>query len=125
MPNQQIVHPLLMRTLAQFHFPNVVSIQSHTITYDPSNEEIETWVANPLLASIAAYIEPVSDKIEVRRPDQTIIENGWNITLAGFYPTIKEIDRAIDDLGRVHNIISVDFDAFQTQTNLLTEIINA
>jgi hypothetical protein len=47
------------------------------------------------------------------------------ISLAGYYPTINEIDQATDELGHVYNIIGVDFDAFQTQTVLKTEIINA
>lgn len=125
MPNQQLIHPQLMRQLGQFHFPNMVTIQSHTISFDAANEEVETWVDDPLLVSLIAYIEPIDNKIEIRKPDQTVLENGWNISLAGFYPTIQELDQATDELGRVHNIIAVTFDAFQTQTNLLTEIINA
>lgn len=114
-----------MRHVAQNHFPNTVSIQVHTITYDASNEPVETWVTDPLLVDLSAYVEPIDGKVEVRREDQTIIVNGWNISLAGFYPTIKETDQATDELGRIHNILGVDFDAFHTQTNLTTEIINA
>lgn len=125
MPDQQIVHPLLMQTLAQFHFPNFVSIQVHTITYDAANEEVHTWVDDPLLVALSAYIEPIDNKTEVRRSDQTILEDGWNIVLNGYYPTIHEIDQATDETGRVHNIIEVHWDAFKTQTILTTEIINA
>jgi len=125
MPDQQIVHPLLMQTLAQFHFPNIVGIQVHTITYDAANEEVHTWVDDPLLIGLSAYIEPIDSKIEIRKPDQTILENGWNIVLAGYYPTINEIDQVTDELEHVYNILGVDFDAFKTQTILTTEIINA
>jgi hypothetical protein len=97
----------------------------YTVTYDPSNEPIDTWVEDPLLTDLLAMVEPLPNKFEQRRPDQTIIVNGWAIALAGYYPTIKEVDQATDELGRVHNIIGVDFDAFHTQTNLVTEIINA
>jgi hypothetical protein len=124
MPNS-LVHPNLLTHLAQHHFPNFVSIQVHTITYDSANEPVETWVTDPLLVGLSAYIEPMDNKVEVRREDQTIIVNGWNISLAGFYPTIKETDQVTDELSRIHNILGVDFDAFHTQTNLTTEIINA
>jgi len=124
MPNL-LIHPRLMQHVAQSHFPNTVDVARFTIVYDSSNEPVETWVAEPLMQELPAYIEPLDNRIEVRRSDQTIIENGWHISLAAFYPTIKEIDRVTDELGRVHNILSVDFDAFHTQTNLITEIINA
>jgi hypothetical protein len=120
-----LVHPKLMQHMAQHHFPNVVSIQVHTITYDPANEPIETWLTNPLLIDLAAYIEPVDEKIEIRRSDQTIIINGWIISLSEYYPTIEEVDQVTDELGKIYNILGVDFDAFHTQTNLTVEIINA
>lgn len=119
------VHPKLLTHMAQHHFPNTVSIQVHTITYDSANEPVETWVTAPLLVGISAYIEPIDIRTEIRREDQTIIENGWNIALAGYYPTIKAVDQATDELGRIHNILKASFDAFHTQTNLTTEIINA
>ena len=124
MPNQ-LVSPYLMRHVARFAFPNTVSIQVYTVTYDSSNEPVDTWHDDPLLVNLSAYIEPIDNRIEIRRSDQTIIENGWNISLAGFYPTIKETDQLTDELGRVHNILGVDFDAFHTKTDLITEIINA
>lgn len=115
----------MLQTVAQFHFPNTVSIQSKTVVFDSSNEPTDTWVTDPLLVDLPAYIEPIDRRIEIRRPDQTIIENGWNISLAGFYPTIKETDQVTDELGRVHNILVASFDAFHTKTDLVTEIINA
>jgi len=124
MPNS-LISPNLMKHVARFHFLNTVDVARFTVVYDSSNEPVETWVNDPLLQDLLAYIEPFDSRIEVRRADQTIIENGWHISLAAFYPTIKEIDRATDELGRVHNILGVDFDAFHTQTNLITEIINA
>lgn len=124
MPNQQLVHPQLMRTLAQFHFPNTVTIQNKTVTYNAANEPVDTWADDPLLVGLAAYIETVNNKVEIRRADQTIVENGWSISIAGYYSNIQEGDQAIDDANRVHNIVQVDVDAFQTQTNLITEIIN-
>ncbi len=124
MPNQQIIHPQMMQLIARYHYPNTVTIQSLTVTYNAANEPITSYVDDPLLIELAAYIEPVQNKVEIRRADQTIVENGWNIVLADYYPTIKENDQATDDLGRIHNIIQADIDAFQTQTTLITEIIN-
>lgn len=126
MTQQRIIHPRMLSHVARFHYPNTVSVQSMTVVFDSSNEQTIVWIDDPLLLDLQAYIEPFDNRMgEMRRADQTIVENAWHIQLAGYYPTIKEEDQVTDDLGRVHNILGVDHDAFKTQTNLKTEIINA
>lgn len=116
----------MLSHVARFHYPNLISVQVMTVAFDSSNEQTTTWVDDPLLIALMAYIEPFDNRGgELRRSDQTIVENAWHIQLAGYYPTIKEEDQVTDELGRVHNILGVDSDAFSTQTNLNTEIINA
>lgn len=124
------VHPDLMQHLAALAsvspFPNLITRRTIVITYDPdTNEPIETPTVDPMVQNIAAYIEPIDmQKGEIRRADQTIVENGWNIALAGSY-NIDVDDTVIDERGNVYNVLHVAQDAHRTQTTLICEIINA
>lgn len=124
------IHPKLMEHLSRYSggvatpFPNLITRQTMVRTYDPNtNEPIDTPTSDPLLQNVAAYIEPVDSRQEVRRADQTVVENGWNISLAGFYH-IDVDDTVFDELGNVYNVLHVSQDAFKTQTTLIAEIIN-
>lgn len=123
------IHPDLMTHLSAWAsvspFPNLITRQVVTITYDPNtNEPIETPITDPLIQNVAGYIEPIDmQNGELRRTDQTIVENGWNISLAGSY-NIDVDDTVIDELSNVYNVLHVSQDAFRTQTTLICEIIN-
>lgn len=128
MPNHQdmLIHPLMVDTVAKTHFPNRIVIANATIVYDSANEPTTVYIIDGMLGLIEAYIEPLISKVgqEIRRKDETIVSQAWNISLDGYFPTIDELDQATDEIGRVFNIISTNFDAFHTQTNLVAEIVH-
>src|SRR3990172_12997961 len=115
------IHPDLMTHLAALAsvspFPNLITRQIVVITYDPdTNEPIETPSIDPLIQNVAAYIEPISIHTgEIRKADQTIVTNGWEISLAGFY-NIDVDDIVVDEFDNVYNVLHVSQDAFKTQT---------
>jgi len=127
MPNE-LIHPDLMRHLSRSHSGSRVAIANAAITYDPSNEPTTTYVIDPLMIDIPALIEPVigigGRGQEVRRPDQTIVQNPYNVLLYGFYPRITVDDQLIDDKSRTFDIITVAHDDFETQTILVCERVN-
>lgn len=122
--DRSLIDPRLMAHLARTHFPNLVTIGELTTTYDASNEPIFTFAADNDLTDIAAYIEPVLSNQEIRREDQTVVTNAFNIVLAGSYPSIDEHNNLTDDLGRVFNIISASIDGLRTQTIIVGELVN-
>jgi hypothetical protein len=127
MPNT-FIHPNLMRELSKLAsvspFPNLITRQVNTRTYDPNtNEPIETPSNDPLIQNVASYIEPIDVQKEIRKADQTLVENGWYISIAGFY-NITVGDTVIDENSNIYNVLHVSHDAFQTQTVLTCEIIN-
>lgn len=119
----RLFHKKYARHVAKYHYPNTVRIQSSTITFDTSNEPTIVWADVSSLIGLTAYIEPFDGTEEIRKPDQTIITNGFHITIAGAY-NITEGQRAIDELENTYNIITASNDSFNQQTNLICEIVN-
>lgn len=122
------LHPDLMKELARFGdaspYPNIVTVQTSTRTYNSAtNEPIETLSDDVTMQNLSAYIEPIDSRKEIRRSDQTVVENGWYISIAGFYD-ITVNNTIIDDFDNGYNVLHVDHDAFKTQTVLTCEIIN-
>ena len=119
-----IVHSQMMHDLIRI-FNALCTIETESVTQDPnSGEETISYAADPLMTSIRCYIEPTSPTTEVRRTDQTIVENAYNICLQGYYPHIDVEDRARLNDNSVHNILAVNSDDTHTVTFLTTEIIN-
>lgn len=122
------IHPRLMAHLsargANSAYPNAITVQTSTRTYHAdTNEPIETLADDAVMVDLPAYIEPIDAKMEIRRSDQTIVQNGFRIAIAGFY-TLTEGQTLVDESDNAYNIIMVSNDAFQTQTNVIAEIIN-
>lgn len=122
--SRSIIHQRFMATVAQDHFPNTVKIQNPTIAYDESNEQVKVWVDDSDLKDLKAYIEPIDATQEVRKSDQTVVTNGYLITLADAYD-VAEGQRVVDELSNAYDILSASIDAFNTHTNLTCEIVNS
>lgn len=125
MSDSPLIHPRLMRELRNHH-NSLCTIEINTEVQDPnSGEETTTYRADPLMTAIRCYVEAQTRR-EIRRPDQTIVENAFVIQLAGYYPRIDVEDHAIilGATDQVHNILGVSHDDTQTITYLDTEIIN-
>lgn len=121
---RNIFHPKLMGHVAKHHYPNTIKVQNPTIAYDESNEQIKVWVDDNDLVDLKAYIEPIDATQELRKADQTIVMNGYNITIADSV-NISEGQRVVDEVGNVYNVLNGSNDAFRTQTNLICEIVNS
>lgn len=121
---RNLFHPKFMATVAQDHFPNTCKIQNPTIAYDESNEQVKVWVDDSELKDLKAYIEPIDATQELRKADQTIVMNGYMITLADAYD-IAEGQRIVDESSNAYDILSASIDAFNTHTNLTCEIVNS
>lgn len=122
------IHPDLMQEFSKWgsysHFPNIITVQTVTTTYNSStNEPTQTRTNDVTMSDLSAYIEPVSTTQEIRKANQTVVTNAWMISLAGFYD-VSVGNAIIDELGNVYNVLDVDHDAYRTQTVLTCEIVN-
>lgn len=119
-----LIHPQLMQHLAQTHFKSRVTVNSQTTTYDAANEPVFTYTPIAQLSNIPAYIEPAIGPTEIRRKDQTVVVNGYNILLAGYFPTISEEDTLIDQDKRTFNIIDAATDDTRSTTWIVAERVD-
>lgn len=125
MTKRALIHPRMMTALVN-HFPQQCSIGHETIGQNPdSGEEETTYPIDPGLTNIDCALEPQrgAGSGEIRRPDQTIVENPYVIALRGYYPTIDQEDHAVID-GLAYNILFVRHDATHTITFLDVERVN-
>lgn len=114
----------MMRELRTI-FNTLCTIETEQVTQDPnSGEETLSYIADQQMTAIKCYLEPQS-QVEVRRPDQTIVERPWAICLQGYFPRIDVEDRARLNTGDLHNILAVKHDDTHAVTFLDTEIINS
>lgn len=114
----------MLRALTMI-FNSTCVIEPETIATNPdSGEEEVTYVADPQMIDILCYVEPQS-QVEIRRPDQTIVERPFTIALQGYFPRIDVEDQAVVNGTQRHNILAVRHDDTNTITFLDTEIINS
>lgn len=122
--NARYTHPRRLANM-QAHFNSIVRIARGVETRDDFNQPTITYIDDPQLTTIRAYKEPeMAGTGENRQDTQTVVTNRWLVYLAGYYPTINTVDRAIVD-GVPHNILNVMHDDSKTLTVLNTEIVNA
>lgn len=117
-----LVHPRMMRSLPTL-FASRCTIGHETITQDESGQEVTTYPPDPSLANIPCYVEPLegAGSGEIRRADQTIVENPYTIALQGYFPTIDQEDQAIVNGTDIYNILFVRHDDTRTLTFLDVE----
>lgn len=126
----QLTHPELMTVLGATHFNATVKFQNGTTTYDAANEPTQTYADDLVLIDIKAYIEPMlgggttASGEENRASNQTIVAEMFNVSLAGYYPTITNGMQMVDASGRAYNVIAMAFDDTLTTTWLVCQRIN-
>lgn len=116
--------PRLMRSLAN-HFSRIGIRYTPTTTRTGSGAAVVTYQRDQQLAPINIYKEPIASAVgqEVRRPDQTIVTNGFKLALNGYYPMIVVADVIrIDETN--YNVITVEHDDSRTFTMLTVEVVN-
>lgn len=118
-----IISPRLIGSLdSTGHFPDTVTIQVVTETKNEYQEPVQSW-ANALgMVDLAANVAPTSTR-EVRTPNAVYAEATHTIMLAGAWETITTRQRAVDDRGRVFDILGVETDTFATTTRLMCRMV--
>jgi hypothetical protein len=122
-----IFHPDLMRHLAQNRFGSTGTVQHGTITQGSDGEPIVTYANDPLLTRIPCQVEPhrAQGDAEIRRPNNTVVTEPFDILLAGYYPRISVTDQLVVwPTQATHNILRVAHDDTRTYTTLVTEIVS-
>ncbi len=127
MPDSLIFHPRLMAHLAQNRFGSTADVQHKTITTDSFGEEIITYVTDTAVTAIPCQVEPRTNRTdsEIRRPDQTIVTQPFDVLLNGYYPTIAVSDQLlVHPREERHDILKVAHDDARAYTVLTTEIVS-
>lgn len=118
------VDPRLMRSIS-----NVLRRVGYryvaTVTRTGSGATMITYQRDQQLPPIKLYKEPISSAVgqEVRRPDQTIVINGFKLFLDNYYPMMRVADVIrVDEVN--YNIITVERDDTKVLTILTVEVVN-
>jgi hypothetical protein len=120
-----LMHPEFMRYVSDRRFNAIARIQIASITQDSnSGENTITYASDPALTAVACQVDPVSSDAELRRPDLTLVDNGYSILLAQYAPTITIQSNVILDDGTIHNVLKIAHDDSHSHTVLTTEIIS-
>lgn len=118
---RSIIHPDFMRTVSEFHRNTLIRLYEVTITRNDFNEELRV----PRLLDIVfyAYIQLAKGDQEIRRADQTLVSEAYDVSCDGYYPQIT-VEHLINVQGILHNVLSVRHDDTHTLTMLITEVVN-
>ena len=112
-----IVDPRLMGALGS-HFPSRCTIQYLTETVDTDGQMVKTWTDRH--ADVPCNVAPLKGR-EIKRPNQTYVVANTSIALQGYYPDIKESDRATVG-GTTYDILLVE-SLLSTMTRLSCEVV--
>lgn len=114
-----LFHPDMLDRLGDF-FPSACTIQYPVKTQDPiTGEESIIWTDVAGHVDIPCSHGP-SGGVEVKLPDQTYVTSNYTLALAGSYPTVTEVMRAVVD-SVVYDIILVQPDSHGMKTRILTQ----
>ena len=119
--NRSIVNNRLMASVSQFHRNTQIRLCTVTITINDFNEELEITSLTDVL--IKGYMQPSKPDQEVRRADQTIVLEAFDISCDGYYPQL-EVDSVLYIGSEFYNVLSVRHDDTHTMTMLVAEIYN-
>lgn len=116
-----IVSPYLMQALAA-HFNSTVDLRAPETIQDEAGQEVT--VHPPTDKRIKAYKEPLGADQEVRREDQTLVTEGYNFVLQGYFPDVNVEYQLVDlttGLDELYDIIKVVSDDSRTFTIITAE----
>jgi hypothetical protein len=116
-----VVHPRMLQTLEDF-YPSEVTIQAKTtLGRKPNGEEVIAWADVSGLTGLRGNLaDPGRTVYERRSTDLTRTTQAPGLNLAGYYPEITVLHRAIVD-GTAWNITAVHHDSLGSVTRLELE----
>ena len=115
---QPIMHQRVLAALARF-YPSTCTIQQATFTADTVGQPQPAWAL--FLADIPCRISPAGGR-EVKAPDQTYDVASHTINLAGYYPMITVVMRAVIS-AVVYDILSIEYDGNHFTTRMQVQIV--
>lgn len=118
---QDLIHPRLLTDLFRF-FASNCTIQRATQSADTYRSEVLTYANLAGHVSIPCIIAPTGGQ-EIKAPNMTYVVASHHVTLAGYYPNIREKDRAI--IGTMTlDILIVECDSQAETTRLICQIVD-
>lgn len=123
-----LFHPDWSTHVAVTHKTDQLTVCDQVMVQDASGEPVLTYVDDPLLTNLDGYIEPVINTTgasEVRRADETIVEQAYNIVIYRSIPNLTDSHSIRDARGRIFNIINSGLGTSDQTTWILAERINA
>ena len=117
---KEMFSTLLFDALERF-YPDTVKIQGSTVTQDGYGGTVETWADIQGLTALPCAIAPATGG-EQKRADMTLVVGSHVISIAGFYNTIAEHDRAVV-AGVNYDILLVRLDSHRKMTSLAVQIV--
>jgi hypothetical protein len=115
-----LIHPSMMARLHEF-YPTTVTIQEPTEVQGPYGDIDLVWANKIGYVDLDCRLSPAGGK-ELKRPDQTYVVASHIISIAGYYPGIDEIDRAVI-AAQNYDILMVESDGQGDSTRLAVEVV--
>jgi head-tail adaptor len=119
--NSQLIHSDLMLHLTPMHFNARAKIYSLTKTQSDTGEETETFTTDDNVWAVYISSPPANE--EIRRPNQTIVTEAFQIGFAAYVPDLKLEDK-IKVGERWYTVLGVSHDGHETKTIATAEIVN-
>lgn len=119
--NRSIVNSRMMASVSQFHRSTLIRLCNTVITANEVNEIITTYTLRDVI--IKGYMQPTKANQEIRRADQTIVLEAYDISCDGYYPQV-EVDSVLYIGTEYYNVLSVRHDDTSTLTMLVVEVYN-
>lgn len=123
-----LFHPEWSQHIARTHRTDKLTVCDQVLTQDASGEQVVSYIDDPLLTNLDGYIEPVINTTgasEIRRADQTIVEQAYNIIIYRAITSLTDIHSVRDQRGRIFNVINSGTGTSDQTTWLLAERVNA
>jgi len=116
-----LIDSRMLTRLAPVYYADTVTIQSRTDTRDSYGQPIPAWANVVALTSLPCRIAAVSAD-ERPGPDKTIVTVSHHISIAGHYPAITVLMRAVAG-GVNYNIVAVEHDSEGVTTRLRVKLV--
>lgn len=107
--------------LAMAALPSLATIEAKAVALDAYGQEIESWAAVPGLQMLGCAKAALSAE-ERQAAHYTATDQAWHVLLAGAYPAITTVHRAVVD-GEAFDIDAREIDQAGTITRLRVRLV--